>query len=154
MIYGQALTFGGGVGGEIAITDNGVFDVKKYASANVNVQSAPVLLWTNASPTSAFAAQTVTLPTGYSGYIVEYREDTNNAAYSKAFIEFSAETQASVGGAVRNSSLRAFGRQINSAKDGEIQFGLGLGAVFGGGTGSGNAGDGIPTRIWGVKFTL
>ena len=45
-------------GEEIAITENGNFDVRPYAIANVDV--APVLLWTNASPTSSFAAQKTT----------------------------------------------------------------------------------------------
>ena len=43
------------------------------------VDLSPVLLWTNPSPTSEFAAQTVSLDlTEYNGVIVEFNKSTNN----------------------------------------------------------------------------
>lgn len=145
MIYGQPITFGG-ASGEIDITDNGTFDVKKYATANVNVQSAPVLLWTNASPTSAFAAQTVNVNgSEYIYYLIEVRFSTSDATTGVALIpvETSAMTVASVYSGVAPAATRG----ILSTTSSSITFGNGA-------YGSTANNYAIPTRIWGVKFTL
>lgn len=126
MIYGQPITFGG--------------------------KSAPVLLWTNASPTSSFAAQVVTIETGYSAYLVEYEESKSTTGRKGvAYLPFSSEEQVSGVATYKtsNTSLRSVQRIINSCSDGSIDFGKGF--LDGGSNGSLY---GIPTRIWGVKFTL
>lgn len=108
-------------------------------------QEAPVLLWTNASPTSAFAAQTVTVASGYSAYLIELWHMTTGANYSVFFVavgakkSYHATTSGLTGSCNReitpNASSIVFGKGYNS---------------------SGNAVNNvaIPTRIWGVKFTL
>lgn len=115
MIYGQPLTFGG--------------------------SSEPELLWTNASPTSAFAAQTVNVATGYDAYLVK---EGNGGLI----------VYVPVGGSARlwqyQSTTYAYHRPV-SAADGSLVF---------------SAADRmehsyvdddyscIPTHIWGVKFTV
>lgn len=110
----------------------------------------PVLLWTNARPTSEFAAQTVSLPSGYSGYIVELRVSTSNAGVpNRTFVpnnggalcavSFYAESTGNVG-SLRNAIGKesaiefSYGRTTNSVNQNNSQA--------------------IPTRIWGVQYTL
>lgn len=143
MIYGQPVTFGG-ASGEIIITDNGVFDVKKYATANVNVK--PVLLWQNASPSSAFGAQTVSVNgSGYDGYLIEVRFSTSDATTGVALIP--VETSKMTVAAVYSGVAPAATRGISSTSLSGVVFGYGA-------YGSTDNNKAIPTRIWGVKFTL
>ena len=149
------------VSGEISITENGVHDVKKYASANVNVKSAPVLLWTNASPTSDFAAQTVRLAGGYDAYLVECKTSKIvDGILTTTFLPFFTGTSAENYRAVvsyRWYGARRYtkGRVVRSAQDGQITFGIGFEGGGGASSGTGDyASECIPTRIWGVKFTL
>lgn len=112
MIYGQPVTFGG--------------------------KSEPELLWTNASPTSVFAEQTVNVATGYSAYIVELRAYTTDATTMTWYVPFGGYSNKCL---VKGNDMF---RYITDAGDGYVTFG---GSTSGGYTG-------IPTRIWGVKFTL
>lgn len=154
MIYGQPITFGG-ASGEISITDNGTFDVKKYATANVNV--VPVLLWTNASPTSSFAPQTVSIAgSQYEAYLVEIRSSTSNTKTGVGLIE-------KTGGVESNQNVAVYSasdwtgehvlRDITATADNSIDFGSAQHGP-GGNTPTVDYAYGIPTRIWGVKFTL
>lgn len=141
--------------GEIPITANGIYDVAEYASANVNVQSAPVLLWTNASPTSGFAAQTVTLGGDWDGFIVEIKYDTaiSIEEYGRGLGLFMAngnEYGAACVLSVASNRNGVQARKVTNVTRNSIVFGVGYRA---------NANDtgatyAIPTRIWGVKFTL
>lgn len=132
------------VKGKIAITANGTYDVTKYASANVNVQSAPVLLWTNANPTSSFDAQTVRLASGYSGYIVEVNYSVGVQTQKGYGLVYPTSVLQGVAVSYPNIST-IYVRQINSVSDGAINFGR---------VPSGSYDFAIPARIWGVKFTL
>lgn len=132
------------VSGEISITENGVYDVAEYASANVAIPTeAPVLLWTNASPTSSFADQTVAVGgSGFGAYLAEARWDTATATSQITLIRKSSSDQIiSVTTGEPNSAIRF----IKSATDSGITF------SYHGGTGMAKC---IPTHIWGVNFTL
>lgn len=105
----------------------------------------PVLLWTNASPTSNFNAQTLSLSgQQYSAYVIEIQSTTNNSnMLVKTYLPFGFT------GRVYASTVAAFfNRDITSVSSTGITFGYGYQ-----GNASGND-YGIPTRIWGVKFTL
>lgn len=148
MIYGQPITFGG-ASGEIDITDNGAFDVKKYATANVNVE--PVLLWTNASPTSAFAAQTVNVASGYDAYLVElvpYGSEQNVKAITYA--KNGDSTTLSVPAKATTTYAMAGYFRGATCNNGKITFTTGY---YYGYENSNNVWA-IPVRVWGVKFTL
>lgn len=146
MIIGNPITLGGKKAeGTISITANGTYDVTKYASANVNVVSAPVLLWTNASPTSSFAAQTVSVAGGYDGYLVELKYD--NSANNYHTTTFTAVGSGQKFYAIAMSSYTWYGRHI-TPNNGNLVFGN---------TYSNYSNSNLcatPTRIWGVKFTL
>ena len=157
MIYGQPVTFGG-ASGEIVITDNGTFDVKKYATANVNV--APELVWTNAQigvAGATFAAQTLTFNGESDGYLVEAAVSSETDPISGTSFWSYRDTFFIPVGADSSRNVMA---QANS-KTGSAPVCRGFGVVtnnsivFNDGYRNGvNNKYVIPTRIWGVKFTL
>lgn len=127
----------------------------------INEIVEPVLLWTNPSPKSEFAAQTVSLASGYDAYLVECKNSpTVDGILTTTFLPFFTGTGAADYRAVFSyywAGSRRYneGRVVTSAQDGRITFGN---SFDGGGGGSSASGDSrnrcIPTRIWGVKFTL
>lgn len=132
---------------------NGFYDL---ANNEFNeLSNAPVLLWTNASPMSEFAPQTINLPTGYSGYIVEVADKWGGVMQypSCGYIPlFSGNAKGIV--AYFNNSGRhyTYTRVVSSAANGSITFG---GGNSGGAIHYDDANhQAIPQRIWGVKFTL
>lgn len=149
MIYGQPVTFGGKKAeGEIPITANGIYDVAEYASANVNVQSAPVLLWTNASPTSDFNPQTINVSgAGFDAYLVEIKVAKHtHTAYRNTVIGYIRKNYTlSQTYLVYGDSGYTGQRNVSSATDTAITFGSGT---------NGYNEMGIPLYVWGVKFTL
>ena len=134
------------VSGTLSITTNGTHDVSTYASANVNVQSAPVLVWQNASPSSNVGTTdfTYTFNGEWDAYFVEtiygaIFSDSNN------HISFVTDTTGTnmVVHAFRDGSL-AESRKVKAITKNSITFDsyYGFGMIC------------IPVRIWGVKFTL
>ena len=138
------------VGEEIAITENGTYDVRPFVSANVNVQSAPVLLWTNASPNSGFGEQTIKLATGYSAFLVELLSIYTGGSYNILYLPFNSNSLSYACQSTSGTSQNGFFRKIGPAVDGSITFG----AAYLSNTAGAQYGYAIPTRIWGVKFTL
>jgi hypothetical protein len=105
----------------------------------------PELLWTNtAAVTASFPSQTVSLPAGYSAYLVEFRLHRNYPQIlGTLYVPFggSRYTAALSGYTYPDNNAR---RQITSVSDGSIAFG----------TSTNSNNDYIPTRIWGVKWTI
>lgn len=105
----------------------------------------PELLWTNTADISAtFQPQTVTLPTGYSAYLVEFRLHRLYATVlGTLYVPFGgSRCTAAMSGYTYPDNIAY--RRITSVSDGTITFG----------TSTNNNNDYIPTRIWGVKWTI
>lgn len=111
-----------------------------------NISTAPVLLWTNPSPTSAFAEQTVSVNSGYAAYLIELRYiTTKETNLTKSFINV-GESLFCFATESRSYPASSFHRLV-TANDGAVVFGKSYSAGV-------NNATAIPTRIWGVKFTL
>ncbi|MBQ7465539.1 MAG: hypothetical protein IJS55_03340 [Oscillospiraceae bacterium] len=123
-IIGNELTFGGGGSGE------------------------PELLWTNPSPSASFFSKTVTVATGYSAYLIEFRRYVNSDAYSTLYVPFLNSERYAVCH-LNYLTPALYTRKINSATDGAIVFGH----CYDNDWDQDNYYY-IPTRIWGVKWTI
>ena len=109
------------------------------------VDLSPVLLWTNPSPGTEFAAQTVSLDLSeYAGVIVEFNANTNTSNYPTCTRVFCKKSDPEYfgGGAVPASG--ALGRTLRITNEG-VFFGNGFSAAS---TANDTA---IPTKIYGVK---
>lgn len=123
----------------------------------------PVLLWSQAYTNGmSWGAQTLSLDKGFDAYLVElsfglYYNGEYSSMKSIDYLEFGtwANTVSSykalcVANISSGSNRNSNSRTVLSCKDGEIQFGRGLRGydnVY-------NDYCAIPTRIWGIKFTL
>ena len=110
----------------------------------INAQGKPVLLWTNPSPTSAFAAQTINLDLSlYSYILIVSRWSTGSA------IEF--ETQCRVGKTTCCYSaydlIRARIVTVNTAS---VVWMTGINAYYGASGATEDAATAIPVAIYGI----
>lgn len=120
-------------------------------------QEAPVLLWTNASPTSSFNAQNISLNTDYDGYIIEARFNTSRSKTGFAYIPRTVNLTGAIsvhdmGAASASTAAQSTFRHMTITSGG-IEFMTGWIGTTSNALNYG-AGYSIPTRIWGVKFTL
>lgn len=110
----------------------------------------PVLLWTNASPTSNFGEQTLTFDGDYDGFIIEAKPTTSVQKYYNNIIFAGTEggvIASTTGASIYVSTVTL--RPITAVTRNSISFGTGR--LEGSNNGTQHC---IPTRIWGVKFTL
>lgn len=139
------------VGETLPITQNGLCDVRQYVAANVNIpipSATPVLLWTNARPTSAFTPQTLTFDeSGFSGYLVEIRYSTSVDTRWVGFIPIGT-TMGVDKGVYGYAGTSYVSRYCGQGTGNSITINEGKIAT------SRNDIYAVPTRIWGVKFTL
>ena len=153
MIAGNPIMVGGKKpSGSINVTANGTYDVTEKASAVVNVVSAPVLLWTNASPSSAFTARTVSFDDSYDGFLIETMERYwSTELYAVSFLNAPLNNTFAGGAGKTGNSSTLWYRVITSVSGNAITFGSGCyasGEYYSDGTHA------KPTRIWGVHFTV
>ena len=125
-IIGNAVTFGGGSG-------------------------EPELLWTNPNPGTYFAAQEVTLPTGYSAYLVEFMYMFSDGRRSIMYLPMGGSLRYAFSHLHTGQISNWYTRRINSVADGAISFGDGVGPN---GTFTAHNYYAVPTQIWGVKWTI
>lgn len=135
---------------EVVITENGIHNVDAYSFANVNVQSAPVLLWTNASPNNGFPAQNLNFNRKSSAYLVEFASGIGSYAGEKGigYLPLSNSTQ--FGGAAHIISNVGMAKRVLSCTENSIQFGE---DGWRNGAGGNNTWC-IPLRIWSLGFAL
>lgn len=127
----------------------------------INEIVEPVLLWTNSSPTSIFNPQTVNVSGDeYEAYLVEVCGDVQNSTkrYGVSLIKKAS------GGQVVSSmndygsgtyDITSFANRYVTVSGNSITFSNGYNAqVKTSFSQSSHARYAVPTRIWGVKFTL
>lgn len=112
-----------------------------------NKANEPDLLWENASPTSTFPAQTISLNlTGYSYIRVDVRARNDIAAITSSFIKSSGAERIPISGAPLNGH-----RVFNTAETGVTCDTAYTYATYGSDAITGNASYAIPVRIFGYK---
>lgn len=122
-----------------------------YNGVDVPLDVAPVLLWTNASPTSMFSAQNISvIGSGYKGYLIEVLFSTSETKYKDVgYIKIGDKGAVGCHNDSTNSYLPT--RRVIGTSASVINFGD---TDYSGAAGGYNNHYAIPTRIWGVKFTL
>lgn len=125
-----------------------------YAQGQKKTGSAvtePVLLWTNESPTSAFKAQTLTFAGEWSAFLVEAKPtNSSSKAPNVTYLDVATPPAViAVGGGP--TDYLAWSRQIVAVTMNSIQFGSSYASGAYAQPGGYYC---VPTRIWGVKFTL
>ena len=127
----------------------------------INEIIEPVLLWTNSSPTSIFNPQTVNVSGDeYEAYLVEVCGDVQNSTkrYGVSLVEKSSGGQVvgsmgDYGGGTYD--LTSFSNRYVTVSGNSIVFSTGYNAsVKPSFSVTSHARYAVPTRIWGVKFTL
>lgn len=111
----------------------------------------PVLLWTNESPTSEFKAQTLTFAGEWSAFLVEVKyTNSSTKTPSVAYLDVATPPNVIAGGSGPSDYI-AVSRQIVAVTANSVKFGSSYASA------AYNQPEGyycVPTRIWGVKFTL
>lgn len=114
------------------------------ATGTIGRNSNMVLLWTNSAPTSAFAAQTISLDlSAYEEVCIEYANGTTLDIYYQDYCRVGVSARLTYLAGSNTFSISH--RQANVGSSG-VQF---LGGIQGGS--SGNNSICIPTRIYGIK---
>ena len=110
---------------------------------------ATTLLWTNPSPTSDFASQTISLDLkDYTFVAIEliFSKSTYSSGERGIVILPKLNITSYAYALIKSgSNLSAVGRQVTSITDTSISFGTSLW------NGETSADRGIPTRIWGIR---
>lgn len=167
MIAGNPIMVGGKKpSGSININANGTYDVTEKASAVVNVVSAPVLLWTNESPRSSFSEKTLSFTGTWTGYLIETvagiveEYGTFNDVYAISYIPVEWDSRQGPGGgaSTRTGTYSTYEvkwfRILKGVTENSIRF-SGSGSIHDSYNESYAGGKvAIPTRIWGVHFTV
>ena len=111
--------------------------------------SGTTLLWTNPSPTSSFASQTISLDLkDYTFVAVELIFSASTYSGGERGITILPKLSITSFAYVmlkNGNNLSAIGRQVTSITDTSISFGSSLW------NGETSADRGIPTRIWGIR---
>lgn len=125
--------------------------------ASKTVVSAPELLWTNPNPYASFAAQNVAVSGDYAGYIVEIKSGAQNSVSGNQYRQMYVPNPLIIDQYTPFYISGTFGssvpvwRKIYSMEDGVFSIGSGYRYVS---YQDKNDEVCIPTRIWGVKWTL
>lgn len=112
----------------------------------INEIVEPVLLWTNPNPRNTFSPQTINVNGAeYSSYLIEVRFSDSDGNTGVSLIPIGGK-----GACITpNSNFVApyASRAVLSTNANSIQFGAGMAY-------STDNTKGIPTRVWGVKYTV
>lgn len=143
MIIGNPITLGGGTNVGVSYNADGTQNLTILDKGKI-VEEPPVLLWANSNPTSAFSAQTITVPSGYAAFLCEAR-------YSDMF-DITCISYLHIGGDVQwVAAVRPEGNQYSGRKVVTTETSL---TFRSGESGESNDYIAIPTRIWGVKYAV
>lgn len=108
----------------------------------------PELLWTNAMPTSSFASQTVNVASEYDGVLIECKCSINLDVRGITYVPNGVQTKIFAPENTITSNSKARYRVVTATND-IIIFSDGWSTDH-----AQSKNSAIPTRIWGVKWTL